>query len=505
MLRKSNLNRPRLKMSSNKSSLKNRTPLLKLFFLMLVMFCASATPVSSHGKTVLDDGLEGAVYLEETVGDLDKAIEAYKKVVQTSKEQLAIAAEAQYRLGKCYSQKGMAAKSEAAFEAVVDNYPQQSKWVDMAKSQLEAELTLLPIPWGDGDELQLEMSLGNGKKVGYQVYRIQKSMHDGKPAWQCDSWQTVTLNGQQGKSRVLVDGESFTSINSYWRHSLLGEAEAVFEDSKATIKMKGKDDSRVLDFDETVYDNEQAAQVFRRLDLKVGFKGKITVVTSLGMAKQMIGLEVPRMKTIKTSLGEFECFEVKLDLGQSFYISNDANRYIVQFVAGGVEANLTKVRKAEDFGEPQTVETDQFSLTLPDPWHAFTQPSSKYKEEARTWLIDPENEMTVWIEAGPKESVEKHHNYDSPKKWLQSNLDKAEDRHDEVTLDPAGIVSAQLGQHDGLATKFEYKDKDQTMVVERKSAFGDSSAVSTGLVYSKDDGQDAKSSADEIFASLKLK
>ena len=263
MLRKSNLNRPRLKMSSNKSSLKNRTPLLKLFFLMLVMFCASATPVSSHGKTVLDDGLEGAVYLEETVGDLDKAIEAYKKVVQTSKEQLAIAAEAQYRLGKCYSQKGMAAKSEAAFEAVVDNYPQQSKWVDMAKSQLGGELTLLPIPWGDGDELQLEMSLGNGKKVGYQVYRIQKSMHDGKPAWQCDSWQTVTLNGQQGKSRVLVDGESFTSINSYWRHSLLGEAEAVFEDSKATIKMKGKDDSRVLDFDETVYDNEQAAQVFR--------------------------------------------------------------------------------------------------------------------------------------------------------------------------------------------------------------------------------------------------
>ena len=113
--------------------------------------------------------------------------------------------------------------------------------------------------------------------------------------------------------------------------------------------------------------------------------------------------------------------------------------------------------------------------------------------------------MTVWIEAGPKESVEKHHGFDSPKKWLQSNLDKAEDRHDEVTLDPAGIVSAQLGQHDGLATKFEYKDKDQTMVVERKSAFGDSSAVSTGLVYSKDDGQDAKSSADEIFASLKLK
>ena len=74
---------------------------------MLVLFCTAATPVSSHARTILDDGLEGAVYLEETVGDLDKAIEAYKNVVQTSKEQLAIAAEAQYRLGKCYSQKGL--------------------------------------------------------------------------------------------------------------------------------------------------------------------------------------------------------------------------------------------------------------------------------------------------------------------------------------------------------------------------------------------------------------
>ena len=54
---------------SSETQLKSRTPLIKLFFLMLVLFCASATPVSSHAKTVLDDGLEGGVYLEETVGD----------------------------------------------------------------------------------------------------------------------------------------------------------------------------------------------------------------------------------------------------------------------------------------------------------------------------------------------------------------------------------------------------------------------------------------------------
>ena len=505
MLRKSNVSGPCLNQSANSPLMKTRLALLKLVVLFLVLFCTAATPVCSHAKTVLDDGLEGAVYLEETVGDLDKAIEAYKKVIQASKKQIAVAAEAQFRLGKCYAQKGMAAKAEAAFEAVVDNYPKQEKWVNLAKSQLGAELTLLPIPWGDGDELQLEMTLPNGRQVGCQLYRIQKSMHNGQPAWECDAWQTVTLNNQKGKSHVLVDGESFTSINSRWRHSLLGEAEAVFEDSKATVTMKGKDEPRVLKFNETVYDNEQAAEVFRRLDMKVGFKGKITVVSSLGMTKQVIGLEVPRMKTIKSPLGEFECFEVELDLGQTFYISNDANRYIVQFLAGGVEATLTKVRKAEEFGKPQTIETDRFTLTLPDRWHAFTQANSKHKEEARTWLIDPENKMSVWIEAGSKKSVKKHHGYDSPKTWLQSNLDKAEDQFDGVTLDPAGIVQAKIGQHDGLATKYEYKEKDQAMVVERKSAFGSSAAISIGLVYSKDDGQDSKTEVEDIIASLKLK
>lgn len=505
MLRKSNFDSLCLNHSSSNLQIASQPQLVRLIVLVLVLICSAATPDSCHAKTLLDDGLEVAVYLEETVGDLDKAIEAYKKVIQESKKQLSVAAEAQFRIGKCYSQKGKAAKANAAFEAVVDNYPQQGKWVDLARSQLNAELTLLPIPWGEGDELQLEMTMPNGLPVGCQVYRIQKSTHDGKPAWECDAWQTVTINKQRGKSHVLVDGDSFTSINSQWRHSLLGEAEAIFEDSKATITAKGKDDPRVLEFSGTVYDNEQAAEVFRRLDLHVGFKGKITVVTSLGMAKQMIGLEVPRMKTIKTPVGEFECFELKLDLGQTFYISNDENRYIVQFVAGGVEANLTKVRKAKDFEKQQTIETDQFSLTLPDRWHAFSEANPDHKEEARTWLIDPENEMSVWVEAGPKKSVEKHHGFDSPKKWLQSILDKADAKFDDVTLDPAGIVQAQIGQHEGQATKFEYKEKGRTMVVERKSAFGASAAVSVGLIYSKDSQQDSKTSVDDIIASLKLK
>ena len=43
------------------------------------------------------------------------------------------------------------------------------------------------------------------------------------------------------------------------------------------------------------------------------------------------------------------------------------------------------------------------------------------------------------------------------------------------------------------------------MVVERKSAFGSSAAISIGLVYSKDDGQDSKTEVEDIIASLKLK
>ena len=505
MLRNSNFGDPSVNPSRPIPVIGNWLPRMNFVVLTLVLFCVSAMPVSGQAKTALNEGLEGAVYLEETVGDMDKAIEAYKKVIKESKKQLAVAAEAQFRIGKCYAQKGLKTRSNAAFEAVLDNYLGQTKWVNLAKSQLGRNLELLPVPWGDGDELQLEMRLPGGLPAGYQVYRIQKGMHNGKAVWECDSWQTVTLNNQKGRSHVLADGDSFAPINSQWRHTLLGDAQAVFEDTKATVTMKGKDEPRVFKINGAVYDNEQAAEVFRRLDLRVGMKGKIQVLTSLGMSQVPIGLEVAGMKTIKCPVGEFECFELKLDLGQTFYISNDAQRYIVRFNGGGVEANLTKVRKAEDLGKPQVIETEQFTLTLPPGWHAFSQPNPKHKKENRTMLIDPENKLSAWVEAGPQGSVKKNHGIDSPRKWLQDILANADDKFEDVALDPAGIVAQQVGQHEGLSTQFEYGGDEKRMVIQRQSAFGSSAALSTALVCAKEDADSHNKIVAEIFSSLKIK
>jgi len=65
--------------------------------------------------------LEKAIYTEETVGDLDKAIQTYEKVVVEGKDAQNVAAQAQFRIGTCYAKLGKTEESAKAFKAFIDN------------------------------------------------------------------------------------------------------------------------------------------------------------------------------------------------------------------------------------------------------------------------------------------------------------------------------------------------------------------------------------------------
>ena len=55
--------------------------------------------------------LAKAIYTEETVGDLDKAIAGYQSVLVASGPAIDAAAEAQYRIGACFAKQGKAAEA----------------------------------------------------------------------------------------------------------------------------------------------------------------------------------------------------------------------------------------------------------------------------------------------------------------------------------------------------------------------------------------------------------
>ncbi|MBB3206831.1 hypothetical protein FHS27_002645 [Rhodopirellula rubra] len=468
--------------------------------LMLVAVCTLLLPPNATAQSP-SELLEKGIYAEETVGDLAEAIRVYQQVVTAANESRTAAAQAQYRIGLCYEKQGKSAEAAKAFQVVVDEYPTETDLVAQAKAHLPSEPELLPVPWGDGDELVFEMKLQTGLGVGMQVYRVAKSKMDGRDVWECQNWQIVTINGQRGKSRVVADAETFAPIESTWMHTMLGKASAKYQDNQVTVQLANKDEPVVLKSSEPMFDNEQAAEVFRRLPLKENYETTLHVISSLGATEVPIALSVPKMETIEVPVGKFECFVVKLEIGQTFWISNDEHRYIVRFQAGGVTADLTEVRNLQE-ATRTSVERKRFTAELPPNWFAYT-PEDLGDDNKSTQIIDPNATMDARIEAGPLNEIRSKHK--TVREWLETSLGEYRKRISSFELSDEGIQTIQVGDREGVVAVFEYFENNKPKKARRVAVFGDDSAVNVRFTADKDIFDALQPSCDEILASLDVK
>jgi Tol biopolymer transport system component len=83
--------------------------------------------------------LERAVQLETVEGDLDAAIALYKQIVENFGDRRSVAAKALVRLGGCYEKLGeeQSSLAQKAFEKIIEDYPEQTEEVNLAKEKLE--------------------------------------------------------------------------------------------------------------------------------------------------------------------------------------------------------------------------------------------------------------------------------------------------------------------------------------------------------------------------------
>lgn len=471
-------------------------PWLALIACLAVLATAGPAQAADAGEL-----LEKGIYTEQTIGDLAEAIRVYEKVVAEGKQSQDTAAQAQFRIGVCYEKQGKTAQATEAFERVVQQYPGATRWVRQAKDRLPGNPELMPVPWGDGDELHLEMKLQTGVSIGTQIYRVAAADRDGRKTWECSSWQAVTLNGQIGKSHVVADGETFAPLNSQWSHTLLGRSKAAYTDDKVVIQTKDAKSPTTFEADGPWYDNEQAAELFRRLPLKVGYQTKLVVVSPLGGAKVPLELEVTKIESVEVPAGEFECFELKLDIGQTFWISTDPHRYIVKFAAGGAIAELTKIQPPGGV-QSTTIKRERFAAKLPPDWYAYTPSDSKNESRRTTWLLDPDGMIDARIEAGPLDDVQSEHA--SPVAWIESSLEKYGKRMPNYSLSSVGVESIQVDGHDAAVADFEYNEGSQKKKSRRIAIFSDSSAVSVRLTTAADQFDASREAIAPILAGLNI-
>src|SRR3989304_2079937 len=140
--------------------------------------------------------------------------------------------------------------------------------------------------------MQLNMKLPTGVDIGTMIYMVDGAEHDGTEVLRCSTRGLVTVSDANSYSEVFCEPESFQPIKSFWKHSQLGEATAVYGDTSAVITVVGKDKTFTIDFTPPVFDNEQGVELFRRLPLAVGYKTTISIITSLGGNKGQLRVGV---------------------------------------------------------------------------------------------------------------------------------------------------------------------------------------------------------------------
>ena len=108
----------------------------------LALSIVLSPPDTAAQKSQSADVLLGAaLHQEEVEGNLEAAIETYKKLLAEFPGNRPLAAQAQLHLGLCYEKLGLK-ETEKAFQKVIDNYPEQSEAVKIAKEKLSILLKI---------------------------------------------------------------------------------------------------------------------------------------------------------------------------------------------------------------------------------------------------------------------------------------------------------------------------------------------------------------------------
>lgn len=479
------------------------TPIL-VAFVMVLASTAVAQPASEL--------LEKAIFTEETVGDLDEAIEIYKQILGDAEANRALAARAQLRLAQCYIKKGLDTEAAEAFEKLIENYPDQKELVAQARQQMPGRLVVGPVPWEDGEVLRLRMKLPTGMEIGTFVWTANRvTTDDGVEAWRLKTHRYIALNGTQVISIVDADPETFRPLASRFDHPMLGETKAVYTPTTVQLSGTGRDENteNTLEFDELKYDNEQAVYLIRRLPLEVGYKTTLPIfVTFTGGKRLDVVMEVQDKEMVTVPAGDFECYKVDLLLEnvmhQTLWFSADANRYLVKLSAEGIIGELASITK-NVAGEPVEY-TDKrlgFSLTVPAGWYIYEFGEDK-SEATKIHLIDPDGAAMSVINAGALELTQ----IDVTKpvrEYAQDRVSRAQLRLKGYTVRPDSWDERMINGRSAVSYVADYEDKGKAMVEYRTYVLGDATLSRLRVHCKADRLEEVKPTIDQILSTFKAK
>jgi len=317
---------------------------------MVTLFLAFAASGQSAA-----DLLQKGIHAQETVGDLDGAIQIFRQVVASPNTAKPLAAQAQYQLVLCMLQKGDRSGAGHELELLEKNFSDQPDLVAKARKLIPDANTLLPAPWLDGEASQLNIKRDGAFTGEYLYYSVdpwrntvpdyqrneQYSQHE--PA---GTLQSVFLRWE------LVTRDSTRSITVRADPDTLRPLEKPRQWGGSIVNLESDDlagDATVSPFVGPAIDTEQTVFLLRRLPLAPGYKTTLPVTMYPGLPPRQLELAVTAIEPVEAPAGKYNCYKVSFaSLGQTFWIAVEGNRPLVKFQAADVEADLVKVWGSEN-------------------------------------------------------------------------------------------------------------------------------------------------------------
>jgi len=334
-------------------------------------FAVVAAPAPAQTPSEL---FERGVYNEETVGDLERAIEIYEKIVDDATAHRPYVAEALFRIGMCRLKSDDTVAATEAFERILAEYPDQETFVALARENMPdgpENLQFQPAPWLDGEVERLSLKLASGTEIGTLILTVDSAEVEGVEAWRMGTRRRVYSDmDNQAVSDVLARRDDLTPFSSTFKHSLLGYFEATYGADEVRITTVGPDTTREETLAGRYFDNEQGFHMFRLLPLEVGYRARLNFITTVAGAGNPIDIEITGIETVTVPAGEFEAYRMSFgEVPQTFWYSTDASRHFVKFEASGIVGELEEVY-VRDPGK-STMHVDEeagFTVTAPPGW-----------------------------------------------------------------------------------------------------------------------------------------
>jgi Tol biopolymer transport system component len=178
-----------------------------LFLLAVAFFLFSGAVEQESAKQLF----EKAMHLEESKGDLEKAIEVYKRIVAEFPDERGLAAQSLFHLGLCYEKLGLR-DAQKAFQNVIDKYPDQAATVRLAREKLAA-LTRAQALAQKGEQDIIIQKVWSGPMADPEG----GISPDGK-YYCCTDWETGDLAVRElatGKNRRITDKGPWTKSMAF--------------------------------------------------------------------------------------------------------------------------------------------------------------------------------------------------------------------------------------------------------------------------------------------------